>query len=571
MPDLVRELRHELMSVGLHGDVETHGLVSDAILRSWRRSISVHVPRDVPTERFSEVDSDSPLCRAAAPIFDRWQNQLSDTGTALLLSDRGGSIVMRRPSDSGLRRRLDKAHAAEGFNFSEDAAGTNGLGTAIAERGAIYIAGSEHFSELLSDVTCAAVPITAPGGSVIGAVSISASRKSANPLLLSLTREIGQQIEERLRSTARPEDLAMAMTFMRYSNSERPVVVMNRESLLANTPGLNFVDMPTQIMLWNLLTAHDWSQDRVAYFAYGEGRINVTAARIVSGAGEHFVLQFESSHIEDALSRTHELSVGSTAVVTPRKYGVASPVLLAEGRVGTGRATGLRRDLESDCIDLDASNGIDTWETLDYVLAAGTSLLIRNIDLLPESQSEALGLLLDTHVNASRERERSSQVLLTWDPERAPAEIVRVVAVAQRTMSLRPLAETPERVPALVKEILEGLDTDRRRSISPAALQALMEWSWPGNIVELRDLLESLISSVHDSVIQRKHLPGYITHAGASRHFTLLEDAERQAILRALEVTNGNKSDTAKLLGIGRTTLYRRLRYFKLDHSEGSL
>lgn len=571
MPDLVRELRHELISAGLHAEVQTHGLVSEAIVRSWRRSISVHVPRDVPTERFSEVDSDSPLCRAAAPIFDRWQHQLSDTGTALLLSDRAGSILMRRPSDSSLRRRLDRANAAEGFNFSEDAAGTNGLGTAIAERGAIYIAGSEHFSELLADVTCAAVPITAPGGTVIGAVSLSASRKSANPLLLSLTREISQQIEERLRSTARPEDLALAMTFMRYSNSDRPVVVMNRESLLANTPGLNFVDMPTQIMLWNLLTAHDWARDRVAHFTYGEGRIQVTAARITSGSGEHFVLQFESSATEDPILRAREIDPGPSELVTSPRITAPAAVMIGEGPIGSGRATQLRGDLDSAVIELDATHGIDTWETLDYVLAAGTSLLIRQVDALSDGQVESLGHLLESHVIASRQRERSSQVMLTLDSRQASEPLLALLASADRSVRTRPLVETPERIPSLVTEILEAQDPDSRRSISPAALQALMEWSWPGNIAELRQLLESLIASVPDTVIQRKHLPHHLTQSGTSRHLSLLEEAERQAIIRALDVTSGNKSDAAKLLGIGRTTLYRRLRFFKLDNFEGSL
>jgi hypothetical protein len=77
--------------------------------------------------------------------------------------------------------------------------------------------------------------------------------------MLSLTREIGQQIEERLRSTARPQDLALAMSFMRFTNSQRPTVVMDHESLLANIPGLPYVDVTSHVLLWELLNAHDWS------------------------------------------------------------------------------------------------------------------------------------------------------------------------------------------------------------------------------------------------------------------------------------------------------------------------
>jgi len=80
-------------------------------------------------------------------------------------------------------------------------------------------------------------------------ISLSASNAQANPLMLSLTREIGQQIEERLRSTSRPEDLALAMSFMRYTNSKRPTVVMDHESMLANTPGLPYVSVSSHVML----------------------------------------------------------------------------------------------------------------------------------------------------------------------------------------------------------------------------------------------------------------------------------------------------------------------------------
>lgn len=50
-----------------------------------------------------------------------------------------------------------------------------------------------------------------------------------------------------------------------------------------------------------------------------------------------------------------------------------------------------------------------------------------------------------------------------------------------------------------------------------------------------------------------------------------MESAEREAIIRALEASGGNKREAANLLGIGRTTLYRRLRQLGIDADEGSL
>ena len=110
--------------------------------------------------------------------------------------------------------------------------------------------------------------------------------------MLSLTREIGQQIEERLRSSARPQDLALAMSFTRYTNSQRPTVVMDSESILANTPGLPYIDVTSHVMLWELL-----EQSRLGVVEHSD-----PAARRNDGGGgrapsldgpcAHFVLHF---------------------------------------------------------------------------------------------------------------------------------------------------------------------------------------------------------------------------------------------------------------------------------------
>ena len=273
-------------------DVSTDGVVPDLIVRSWRRSLSGSVDSAAPCQRYSDIDTDSILRRAADPVLDRWQNHLTDTGATLFLSDRAGSIVARRTSDSAARRRLDSVHAAEGFDYSEDSVGTNGLGTSMVEGRALLIAGSQHYNDALAALACAAAPVYTPTGAVIGSISLGGPIEDANPLMLSLTREIGQQIEERLRSTARPQDLALAMSFMRFTNSQRPTVVMDHESLLANTAGLPYVDVTSHVLLWELLNAHDWSSGGALRLQPDGTSVEVTARRVLDGPRVHFVLHF---------------------------------------------------------------------------------------------------------------------------------------------------------------------------------------------------------------------------------------------------------------------------------------
>jgi len=580
MPDVVRDLRYELIRVGLRGSIQTNGVVPDLIVRSWRRSISGEVASDAPAVRYQEVDTDSLLCRAASPIFDRWQAQLADTGTTLLLSDRSGSIVMRRASDSGVKRRLDQVHAAEGFDYSEDSVGTNGLGTSIAEKRAVYITGSQHFNDMLAELTCAAAPVATPAGSVIGSISMSARNVHANPLMMSLTREIGQQIEERLRSTSRPEDLALAMSYMRYTNSKRPTVVMDQESMLANTPGLPYVNVSSHVMLWELLNAHDWAQEPVTDLALSGTSLRVSARRVSEGPKPHYVLHFDD--LEPSLFGVQPSLLGRNAPgtrplalpLTDMRPSVADAgVIIVEGPRGSGRATAVLdahvgRDPAIWTIGADAD--VD-WLACSELLADNTSVLLRRIDALEDKDVPQLERLLRAHSQARMLGARSSELLLTVSRDRASAAVSAVVDTNGVHAVTEPLAATPERIPGLVKRVLDSVDSHSRHSISPAALQSLVQWAWPGNIAELVDVVTALVHEAPASLIQRRHLPQHLQQAPPRRPLSMLESAERDAIIRALDAAAGNKSKAADLLGIGRTTLYRRLKHFNLDGDESSL
>ncbi|MGI9501300.1 MAG: helix-turn-helix domain-containing protein, partial [Geminicoccaceae bacterium] len=110
-------------------------------------------------------------------------------------------------------------------------------------------------------------------------------------------------------------------------------------------------------------------------------------------------------------------------------------------------------------------------------------------------------------------------------------------------------------------------------------LDTLRRHDWPGNVRELRNLIESLILMATDREVGLADLPADIASAATSRTSlpvdpadgtaTLaasasLEDAERQAILQAIEAGGGNLSLVAKTLKISRSTLYRKMKHYEL-------
>ncbi|MCP4752673.1 MAG: sigma-54-dependent Fis family transcriptional regulator, partial [Proteobacteria bacterium] len=102
-------------------------------------------------------------------------------------------------------------------------------------------------------------------------------------------------------------------------------------------------------------------------------------------------------------------------------------------------------------------------------------------------------------------------------------------------------------------------------SIAPDALRLLFGHSWPGNIRELYNAIEYAFTLSDDTVLQKKHLPDAIWKTADSGAAEVVSPKnEKELILQALQQTNFSKPKAAALLGIHRTTLYRKLKKFNM-------
>jgi len=152
-------------------------------------------------------------------------------------------------------------------------------------------------------------------------------------------------------------------------------------------------------------------------------------------------------------------------------------------------------------------------------------------------------------------------------------------------IEMAPLRERKEDIPLLANYFLNKIVLDIHREmpiISSDTMKYLMEYSYPGNIRELKNIIERMIILSTDRVIGIEDLPLEIkmksdtlenkTIIGLGPLKEILEkelynlaDVEKVVIATALQKTRWNKQETAKLLGIGRTTLYEKIRRYKLD------
>jgi DNA-binding NtrC family response regulator len=159
---------------------------------------------------------------------------------------------------------------------------------------------------------------------------------------------------------------------------------------------------------------------------------------------------------------------------------------------------------------------------------------------------------------------------------------------------LSPLRERKEDIPALISHFLARVGGTY--SLTAEALEVLLSYDWPGNIRELENCVQHMVainsgpllhmadlpSNLHNHLIEKKShylmaaagsdarppLPGSSGESTPAPSpvpaVVPLAELERRAILNALDYTRGDRAVAAHLLGIGRTTLYRKLKEYEL-------
>jgi two-component system response regulator AtoC len=136
-------------------------------------------------------------------------------------------------------------------------------------------------------------------------------------------------------------------------------------------------------------------------------------------------------------------------------------------------------------------------------------------------------------------------------------------------IKLPPLRERKSDIPLLVDHFLQKFFDPLRpvRLVSEDAMARLMTYDWPGNVRELENAIESTIALGSGPILSECDLPEKIqSRAAASfaenNEIVSLEEIKRRAIFRALGQAKGDRLAAAHLLGIGKTTLYRKLKQY---------
>ncbi len=228
------------------------------------------------------------------------------------------------------------------------------------------------------------------------------------------------------------------------------------------------------------------------------------------------------------------------------------------------------------------TGAIQTRPGLLAAARGGTIFLDEIVELPVELQAKLLRALQEREIRpiGSNERTRLEARIIAATNQDIDVAIKRGTVRKDLyfrlnvvSIKMPPLRDRKGDIPALVHHFIDryGEAEDGFTGISYDAMTRLMNYDWPGNVRELENCIQRALALGSGPLIQVKDLPSNLLyHVGRAEEgpeVSTFEELERRAILQALEVTGGDRLRAAKLLGIGKTTIYRKLKEYGLGNN----
>ena len=212
---------------------------------------------------------------------------------------------------------------------------------------------------------------------------------------------------------------------------------------------------------------------------------------------------------------------------------------------------------------------------LDEVGEIDPSIQVKILRVLEEHRFERVGgqetLEVDVRLVAATNRDLKKMVAEGKFREDLFYRLYVVV------IHLPPVRERPGDIPLLVQNFLQEITTENQKPVSgftPDAMDVLTTYTWPGNVREIRNVVERMVVLARSDKLTVRDIPAAIKetvhhHALPSSVADLsLQEAERQMIVGALKAHGGNRTQAAAHLGISRRTLHRKLNEYGLREAD---
>ncbi|WP_158539906.1 helix-turn-helix domain-containing protein [Williamsia limnetica] len=595
--------------------------VSPEIADSWLRCVDNGHQGNRLDKQLSFVGDipGAPLTRVARAVVTQWSATAGPIPASILAIDAHAVVRCRHDGTSAVAAILDTWPVAEGFSITEREFGTSAGTLALSLGRPALVSGPEHFHPDLVGLHESAAPVIDDAGAVIGAIVLVSDQPVAE-FAAAVTRTLAAQVGADL--IAGPST-ALSATSARLAARVHGTGTFAIGAAGDHTifdPRANALDGSDSAVLTEAVRAAlvDCRFEPTSLTLPSGSPVEVEYESVeVAGDVVGCVLvgtwtKSPASQYSSAMARQG----AHVAPVGPRDYTAGMPLVgAAGGELGRSRNKALLTPMTStrselalsigehsnrlltgekgvgkrtlavaefkaqhpdgvihpvDCSVLDTGRGDSRWgDTQPLASVVHSSSTASELVLLSSLNSlDAMGARqVDAVLRSLATRATSPLVIgcvdaTTVDRTRPYAMLSRHFHGVTRIPSLR---YRPDDIADLCRSILKTISPRHSLRLSLSVIRVLEGYSWPGNIDELVDVLGYVVAHKPFGEITVRDLPATYFRS-APRKLTPLEVAQCETIIHALYEVNGNRYKAAALLGIGRSSLYRKIDSFGISY-----
>lgn len=495
---------------------------------SWRRSSRYNVDPNLDAapvaSEHHKSELDNLLFNVAQPLF-RYFAGLLDMDESILILSNGKGVILHMEAGRLVTRAkqlADRHNLLINADWSEEKVGTNAIGTAIAERTNVFISGHEHYSYAWHPYSCAASPIhDLKTGDVIGVVNVSSfcERLHIHSLgwVTALARLIGREVAG-YRSDSCKEEKKWA-----FVNPAGPDMVGTSPSFLAT-----------------VADSRKAARSHLNVLLLGE-----------TGTGKEVLAKY----IHDYSDRRSGPFVAVNCSAIPKELVASELFGYADGAFTGASRRGRAGRFEQ-------ANGGTLF--LDEIGDAPYEVQLSLLRVLEEKKLYRLG----------EERGREVDVRVIGATSRDLAELVQKDLFRKDlyyrlngiTLTLPPLRQRGHDILLLAEHFLNRYNylSSRNYVLSQGLKELMLNYAWPGNIRELKNAVERMAALSDRQVIFEELFVKYVEQ---QQHINdEADNIQRNELVATLRQAKGNITLAAELLGVNRTTVYRRMKKYGICH-----
>lgn len=567
-------------------------MLTTIVQQSWKRCqesnlIATQKACDqlISSSRIKEIMQENHLLiKESLTLFEKLAYFLRSTGHIALLSDQSGNI-MHTVGDPGFANQAQKVQLQIGANWHENRKGTNAIGTALVVQQPVQVQGEQHYFLENHFLSCSASPIFSPDGKLLGVVNISSSKEYCHPFALTLVCMMAEALQYRLLLSQSDRVVALPHFSQHEPEGKLALVGLDRDGRIIG------INAPAKKRLGEGVIGKELDPE-----------LEKTAARVQDPPRVHV------SFANTAQVKPYPRLAGScplflqAKVLGQKAAQVDFPVLIL-GESGTGKELFARMIHETgprarepfiavNCSSI--SENLIESELFGYESGAftgalregrigkfeaakkGTIFLDEIGDMSLRAQAALLRVLQEkevTPVGSNQSRPIHARVIAATH-RHLPDEIkagrfradlyYRLKGIKIHIPPLRDRSDILQLAEHLLQQLAPG-----SAPLSREAQALLVSYTWPGNVRELQSVLVQAAFLAGGEEIGSEHiqLEDIDEDAGnppREQPIQSLRETEIQAIKRALQSCGGNVSQAAKLLQIGRNTLYRKMADYRI-------